>query len=409
MSSSNGAARRPRLLVLNQYYWPGVEATANLLTELCEALAADYDVTVVTGAVSAKLPERDVRNGVEIVRVHSTAYDRAQLSRRATNYFTYTAGVLREGMRTEKPDLVICMTDPPFLGAVARVVAGRFRAPLLVIAQDVFPEIAVALGRLRNPVLVRALRLLVDTSMRRADRVVVIGETMKRRIEEKGVESDRIRVIPNWGDAELTTPAPRDNAWARRHKLVGKFVVMHFGNVGHAQDLDTLIRSTTLLRDLDDLAVPIIGVGARREELIALARRLEADKVRFLPWQAYDQRALPISAADIHVVGLAQGLAGYIVPSRLYGILAAGRPVIAAAEAESETAQLVAEVGCGVVVEPGDPLALATVLRAAHGGAYDLEEMGRRARAFAESASDRSIAVRRYRDVLDELQATGKR
>nr|MBA2331736.1 glycosyltransferase family 4 protein [Actinomycetota bacterium] len=273
--NSNGE-RRPRLLVLNQYYWPGVEATANLLTELCEALAADYDVTVVTGAVSAKLPEHDVRNGVEIVRVHSTAYDRAQLSRRATNYFTYTAGVLREGMRTEHPDLVICMTDPPFLGAVARVVAGRFRAPLLVIAQDVFPEIAVALGRLRNPVLVRALRLLVDTSMRRADRVVVIGETMKRRIEEKGVESGRIRVIPNWGDAELTTPAPRDNEWARRHKLVGKFVVMHFGNDGHAQDLDTLIRATTLLRDLDDLAVPIIGVGARREELIALARRLEA-------------------------------------------------------------------------------------------------------------------------------------
>ncbi|MEJ7569004.1 MAG: glycosyltransferase family 4 protein [Gaiellaceae bacterium] len=405
----NGSSRRPRLLVLNQYYWPGVEATANLLTELCEALAADYEVTVVTGAVNAKLPERELRNGVEIVRVQSTAYDRSQLSRRATNYFTYVAGVIRQGMRTERPDLVICMTDPPFLGAVARIVAGRFRVPLLVIAQDVFPEIAVALGRLRNPVLVRALRLLVGTSMRRADRVVVIGDTMKRRIEEKGVESGRIRVIPNWGDASLTTPAPRDNEWARKHKLVGKFVVMHFGNVGHAQDLDTLIRATTLLRDLDDLTVPIIGVGARREELIALARRLEADKVRFLPWQAYAQRALPISAADIHVVGLAQGLAGYIVPSRLYGILAAGKPVIAAAEAESETAQLVAEVGCGVVVEPGDPLALATVLRAAHNGAYDLDEMGRRARAFAESASDRSIAVRRYRDVLDELRVDGGR
>jgi glycosyltransferase involved in cell wall biosynthesis len=402
--NANGAAPRPRLLVLNQYYWPGVEATANLLTELCEALARDYDVTVVTGAVNADLPERELRNGVHIVRVRSTAYDRTRLSRRAANYVTYVAGVVKEALRAERPEIVVCMTDPPFLGAIARVVAWRHRAPLLVIAQDVFPEIAVALGRLRNPLLVQALRLLVDTSLRQADRVVVIGETMKRRIEAKGVESRRIDVIPNWGDATLTAPAPRDNDWTRSHKLVDRFVVMHFGNVGHAQDLDTLIRATTLLRDLERLVVPIIGVGARRDELVELARRLDADAVRFMPWQAYEQRSLPISAAHLHVVGLAKGLSGYVVPSRIYGVLAAGRPVIAAAEADSETAQLVAEVGCGVVVEPGDPIALAAVLRQAYDGAFDLEEMGRRARAFAETASDRSIAVGRYEDVLDGLR-----
>jgi glycosyltransferase involved in cell wall biosynthesis len=404
--SADAGGRRPRLLVLNQYYWPGVEATANLLTELCEALAEDYDVTVVTGAVAADVPSREVRNGVRIVRVESTAHDRTQLLHRALNYLTYVVASTAAALRAERPDVVVCMTDPPFLGAIARLIAWRHRAPLLVIAQDVFPEIAVALGRLTNPLLVRVLGLLVNASLRRADRVVVIGDTMKRRIEAKGVASGRIDVIPNWGDATLTTPAPRDNPWARRHKLVGKFVVMHFGNVGHAQDLDTLIRATTLLRDLEDLVVPIIGVGARKEELVELARRLDADAVRFLPWQEYAQRALPISAADLHVVGLARGLAGYVVPSRLYGVLAAGRPVVAAAEAESETAQLVAEVGCGIAIEPGDPIALAEVLRAAHDGAYDLEEMGRRARAFAETASDRSIAVGRYRAVLDEIRRT---
>jgi glycosyltransferase involved in cell wall biosynthesis len=404
--SADAGGRRPRLLVLNQYYWPGGEATANLLTELCEALAEDYDVTVVTGAVAADVASREVRNGVRIVRVESTAHDRTQLLHRALNYLTYVVASTAAALRAERPDVVVCMTDPPFLGAIARLIAWRHRAPLLVIAQDVFPEIAVALGRLTNPLLVRVLGLLVNASLRRADRVVVIGDTMKRRIEAKGVASGRIDVIPNWGDATLTTPAPRDNPWARRHKLVGKFVVMHFGNVGHAQDLDTLIRATTLLRDLEDLVVPIIGVGARKEELVELARRLDADAVRFLPWQEYAQRALPISAADLHVVGLARGLAGYVVPSRLYGVLAAGRPVVAAAEAESETAQLVAEVGCGIAIEPGDPIALAEVLRAAHDGAYDLEERGRRARAFAETASDRSIAVGRYRAVLDEIRRT---
>jgi putative colanic acid biosynthesis glycosyltransferase WcaI len=394
---------KPRLLVLNQYYWPGKEATANLLTELCEALAAEYDVTVVTGAAPGE-PHEAERNGVRIVRVRSTSYDRTQLWRRAVNYVTYIVGAFREALATPRPDVVMCMTDPPFIGAIAELVARRFRAPVLVSTQDVFPEIAVKLGRLTNPFVIVALRMLVNFSLRRADRVVVIGETMKRRVVAKGVNESKIRVISNWGDAASVTPKRRDNRWARKHDLAGKFVVMHFGNVGHAQDLDTLIRATTLLRDLDDLVVPIIGVGARLAELKELARVVEADKVVFLPWQAYERRAEPISAADVHVVGLARGLAGYIVPSRMWGVLAAGRPVIAAAEDESETADVVRWTGCGVVVPPGNPVRLAQAIRDCHDGKHDLAEMGRRARAFAEAETDRSISVERYRRTLEEIR-----
>src|SRR5262249_2854531 len=159
------------------------------------------------------------------------------------NYLTYVVGVIWKAMFTRRPDLVVCMTDPPFIGAIARVVAARFRRPLLVIAQDVFPEIAVKLGRLHNPVIVRLLPVLVDSALRPADRVGAIVETMKRRLEEKGVASERIRVIPNWCDVTSVVPMPRDNPWAREHRLVRRFVVMHSGNVGHAQDLDTLIRA----------------------------------------------------------------------------------------------------------------------------------------------------------------------
>ena len=137
---------------------------------------------------------------MQIVRVRSTAFDRARLPGRAMNYLSYALGVLSKAMFSKRPDLVVCMTDPPFVGAMARIVALRFRRPLLVIAQDVFPEIAVKLGRLRNPIVVRSLGLLVDSSLRSADRVVAIGDTMKRRLEEKGVRPERIRVIPNWVD-----------------------------------------------------------------------------------------------------------------------------------------------------------------------------------------------------------------
>jgi colanic acid biosynthesis glycosyl transferase WcaI len=237
----------PRLLIINQYYWPGVEATANLLTELAEDFAADFDVTVVTGDLHghAGLPRREVRNGVLIIRVPSLAYERSRLSRRALNYVSFLATALVRGLSDRRPDIVICMTDPPVVGDVALLVARRFRVPLLVISEDVFPEVAVELKRLESPLLVGALRRLVRLYLSRTDRVVAIGETMRERLIDKGVPAERIEVIPNWVDTQAITPRPRDNDWAREQELVGKFVVMHSGNVGHAQGLETLVLAST--------------------------------------------------------------------------------------------------------------------------------------------------------------------
>jgi putative colanic acid biosynthesis glycosyltransferase WcaI len=399
------STRKPRLLVLNQYYWPGVEATAQLLTELCEALAEEADVKVVTGVLHGHEdePRRLVHNGVEIVRVPSTSYERSKIFARAANYVSYLTNALRYGLRGERPDVVICMTDPPIVADIALVVARRFRAPLVVISQDVFPEIAVQLKRLENPVLMSLLRVLVRMYLRRADRLVAIGETMRRRLEEKGAPPDRIRVIPNWVDTTRLTPHEKDNDWARETGFADKFVVMHSGNVGHAQDLDSLVRAATFLRDLDDLLIAIIGTGARHAELVALVELLEVEQVKFRYYEPRSVLAQSLSAADIHVVGLAPGLAGYVVPSRLYGILAVARPVIVAADAESETAQVVQEVGCGIVVPPRRPELLARAIRDAHDGKFDLERMGRLGREWVTAEGDRNVAVGRYRELLLEL------
>jgi glycosyltransferase involved in cell wall biosynthesis len=295
------------------------------------------------------------------------------------------------------------MTDPPIVADVALVVAKRYAVPLVVISQDVFPEIAVQLKRLENPVAMRLLRSLVSLYLRRADRIVAIGDTMRRRLEEKGAPPERVRVIPNWIDTSRLAPHERVNWWAQKRGVADKFVVMHSGNVGHAQDLDSLVRAATFLRDLDDLAIFVIGTGARHAELVALADLLEVEQVTFLYYQAREILPLSLSAADIHVVGLAPGLAGYVVPSRLYGILAVARPVIVAADAESETAQVVERVGCGIVVPPGRPEVLARAIRDAHDGKHDLVEMGRRGREWVEREADRSVAMRRYRDLLGEL------
>jgi colanic acid biosynthesis glycosyl transferase WcaI len=393
----------PRLLVLNQYYWPGVEATGQLLAQLCSDLADEYAVTVVTARHAAPdAPSRTRHDGVDVIRVSSTTFRRRFAGLRALNYLTYVSAAAREAALVERPDVVLCMTDPPVVANVALIAARRFRAPLVVISQDVFPEIAVLLHRIDNPLVVGALRLLIRSYLRRAARVVAIGETMRARLERKGARPERVRVIPNWVDTSALAETPQENAWSHQAGLAGRFVVMHSGNVGYTQDLDTLVRAGTFLRDLE-LTIAIVGDGARREELIALAELLEVDQVRFLRYQARDVLSQSLSTASIHVVGLARGLSGYVVPSRLYGVLAVGRPVIAAADADSETARLVAEVGCGVVVAPGRPDLLAAAIRRAYDGEYDLAAMGKRAREYAVTEADRHVAVDRYRELLREL------
>jgi glycosyltransferase involved in cell wall biosynthesis len=397
--------RKPRVLVINQYYRPGFEATAQLLGDLCEALSERFDVSVVTGALAIPPAPRGRfdADGVHVVRVPSTTFDRAGLGRRALNYMTYLVGAFVEALRAPRPDLVLCMTDPPVVGDVALGVARRFRVPLVVISQDVFPEIAVQLGRLENPAVVWLLRTLIRFYVRRADRIVAIGDTMRQRLVGKGARGERIAVIPNWVDTTKIVPTPKDNRWARKHGFHERFLVMHSGNIGHAQNLDALVRSTTFLRDLDHLRVAIVGGGARHAALRDLVETLEADAVEFLPYQPRDELSLSLSSADLHIVGLARGLAGYVVPSRLYGILAVGRPVLVAAEDQSETAQLVTRVGCGVVVPPGRPELLAEAIRRAYDGGYDLAEMGHRGREYVVAEADRAVAVRRYERLLLEL------
>jgi glycosyltransferase involved in cell wall biosynthesis len=397
---------RPRILVLNQYYWPGVEATAQLLSQLCEALAVDYDVTVVTGHLHGHggLPSDEVRHGVRIVRVRSTAYDRSQLHLRAMNYASYLGDTVLTALRGKRPDLVLCMTDPPVVGDIGLLVARRFGAPLLVISQDVFPEIAERVKRLEQPLVLGALRKLVGLYLRRADRVVAIGETMKLRLEEKGAPSERVEVIPNWVDTTELVPEPRHNAWSNEQGLDEKFVVMHSGNVGHAQDLDTLVRAATFLRDLDRLQILVIGFGARHGQLTELAKRLDVKgTVRFLGYQPRRRLSLSLASADLHYVGLARGLSGFVVPSRVYGILAVGRPVLVSADADSETVRLVQEAKCGAVVPPGRPELVAGAIRDMMEGRLSLDGMGERGREWVEREADSEVAFGRYRRLVADV------
>ena len=238
----------------------------------------------------------------------------------------------------------------------------RFGAPLLVISEDVFPEIATELGRLTNPVVVQVLRRLVAFYLRRADHIVAIGDRMRERLIAKEPHRTVSRSFTTGSTAPRSCPGRvRTRGRVPRRSPIGSSSCTRA--TSGTRRTSTIWSEQRRSSGTSTIWRPIVGFGARHAEIQALAERLDADKVMFLPYQPRELLTQSLSSAHIHYVGLAKGLAGFVVPSRLYGILSAGRSVIVAADPDSETARLVADVGCGVVILPDRPDLLAAAIR----------------------------------------------
>ena len=370
----------------NRSYWPDVGATGQLLTELAEDLVAHHgcDVTVVTGYPLAGrdgVPAREVRNGVRIVRAGGTTRDPRRFVGRATNYLTYFASACVAGLRTRRPDVVVALTDPPIIGLAALMSARLHRARFVFLCQDVFPEVAVLLEDFYNGAVNHTLELVNRYLLRRADAVVALGDTMKRRlVEGKGADPSRVTVIHNWADCSALAPGPKDNPFARAHGLRDRFVVMHAGNIGLSQNLDVVLDAAERLRDRDAIRFVFVGNGSRRAALEQQAAERGLLNVMFLPYQPREEMRHSYATADLFLVSLRPGLAGYIVPSKLYSILAAGRPYVAAVEQSCEVVDITERFACGFVVPPGDAAALASRILQVYGNEPLAAELGQRAR-----------------------------
>ena len=405
----------------NRSYWPDQAATGQLLTELAQDLVAGYGctVSVVAGRALHASHERssgasrdggwfrpvshEEHEGVRILRANGTRLSRRKFIGRATNYMTYFASALAASRSIGPQDIVVSLTDPPILGLAALRAARRAGARFVFLCEDIFPEVALLLEDFHNTTVNNALDRINRRLVREADAVVALGERMKRRlVEEKGAPAERVHVIHNWADCDAITPGPKDNAFARMHGLHDKFVLMHSGNVGLSQNLDLLIDAADRLRSRDRLVIAIVGDGARRRTLEAAAGARGLTNVRFFPYQPKELLHESFAAADAFLVSLKPGLEGYIVPSKLYGILAAGRPFVAAVDPSCEVAAIATEHDCGVVAPPGDPERLVSAIAGFCDDTARAREMGENARR-ASWRYDRRAAVRAYHDLFVRL------
>jgi len=405
---------------LNRSYWPDQAATGQLLADLAEDLVHDYrcQVSVVAGLPLLKRSEqtqsyrgwlpvqRESHNGVAIFRAVGTTLRPRRFVARATNYLSYFLSATLAGLKVPRPDIVVSLTDPPIIGLVGLLMARRARAKFVFLCQDIFPEVAVLLEDFHNETVNRSLQRINQFLVRKADRVIALGDTMKERlVTGKGADPQKVTVIHNWADCSTIVPGPKYNSFTAKHGLADAFVVMHSGNIGLSQGLDTLIEAAELLRPHQDLIIAIVGDGNKREALERRVREQQLTNVRFFPYQPKELLHESFAAADMFIISLMRGLAGYIVPSKLYGILAAGRPYVAAVEEACEVADITKMYDCGFVTKPGNAQDLANIILMLYQNREMTKRMGNNAR-HAGLMFDRSRQVRAYYDLFRELTGT---
>ncbi|MEZ6123676.1 MAG: glycosyltransferase family 4 protein [Planctomycetaceae bacterium] len=398
---------KTRVLFLNRSYWPDTEATGQLLTELCEGLAKDFDVHVLAGRPNATAGEVSwkgvhQRNGVTIHRVEHSAFPKSNMFLKGLNLISFAVAGRHQILKLPIPHVVVFETDPFLLPFVADRLHARHAVPMVGYLQDIYPDVAVALGKIRDSLLVRTLRKKLFEVYRRCTRMVVLSSDMQKLLLTSGIAQDRIDVIPNWADAERIHPIPRDeNIFLRREGLLDRFVVMYSGNLGLTQRLEDFVEAARLLKGMDHIEFVFIGRGARKAVLQKLVHSSRLKNVRFLDYVPQEELAHSLSAADLHLVPLASKLTGCLMPSKLYGILAAGRPYLTNAADNSELYRITAAYRIGLTVEANSPEQIADALRSASQSRDVLNQMGKRGRDLAETCFTRSASTTAFQKVLE--------
>jgi colanic acid biosynthesis glycosyl transferase WcaI len=404
-----------RLIFINRFFAPDHSATSQILSDLAFDLAgAGREVHLVTSRQiyddpKAALPERETLNGVDIHRVASTGFGRAALIGRSIDYISFYRSVRRCLDELVRPgDIVIAKTDPPLMSVVARPIARRNGARLVNWLQDIYPETAVELGVpfMRGPV-AASLVALRNATLREAAATVVVGDLMGRKVEALGAAAERIHVIPNWcNDEDIRLIAPADNPLRREWNLADKFVLGYSGNLGRAHEFETVLAAAERLRNEPRVAFLMIGGGKHFAELAsAVQSRGLASAFRFLPYQARALLSYSLGSADIHWVSLDPRLEGLMVPSKFYGIAAAGKPIIVIGDPNGELARLVRLDDCGFAIAPGDSETLAATLQRLSETPQDVTNMGARARHMLDAHFTRRQGLARWRRLLDQLDA----
>ncbi|MFM7063911.1 MAG: glycosyltransferase family 4 protein [Actinomycetes bacterium] len=405
------------LLVLCPHFAPDVAPTGEVMTAIASALAdRGHRLHVVTALpwyrhhrVEEGWGGRPWRTETTdwgwITRLHPFPTDKTNIPARAVAFGGFTAMSAVAGAASRmRPDAVMVMSPPLPLGVAGWLAAVARRTPFVFNVQDVFPDVAVELGAITNPRVVAAASALEKFLYRRSDAVTVLSEDLRDNVAGKlgGHRPERVHVIPNFVDTERIAPSDRMNAYRHEYGLGDRTVVLYAGNVGMSQSLDLMVEAARRFRGRDDVVFVVNGGGSAKESLVASAAGL--DNLRFVEMQPRERLPEVLAAGDLHVVPLKRGLARSSVPSKLYSILAAGRPVLASVDAGTEVATTIERASAGVSVPPEDPEAFCAALAALLDDPGRRGAMGASGREFVEGWVSPAAVGAAYEELFEQVR-----
>jgi glycosyltransferase involved in cell wall biosynthesis len=413
-----------KIIFANRFFYPDHSATSQLLSDLAFDLARQgREVCVVASRhlyddPKAVLAKCATVNGVSVRRAWSTRFGRAHLPGRTLDYLSFYFGAAWILARSARHgDVIVAKTDPPLLSVVAAAVAKLRGAALINWLQDIFPEVAAGLllesphkqaglavrYRLLRGVF-KCLQRLRDGSLRKAQYNVVIGELMRERLVALNIAANRIRVIPNWADGQAIKPVgPVDNPLRQEWQIAAKFVAGYSGNLGRAHEIATLLAGIEQLRGDSGIVFLFIGGGAQLQRLQNECARRRLANVLFKPYQPRERLQFSLSAADAHLITLQPQMEGLIVPSKFYGIAAAGRPCVFIGAQNGEIAAILRETECGIIVQPGDAEGFAKAIRRLAADPSLCKTMGDNARTVFEQRFEQRLALQAWSELLEAM------
>ena len=408
-----------RVLILHMRYWPDATGTGPLVTELADDLAAmGEQVTVVTsvphygrGAPSAtytgRIFYRSTESEVDILRITSFGSTLSSPVTRAVDYWAFTVLATIAALASSRPDVILSIAPPFTVGLAGWITRLLRRAPMVFNAQDIWPDGLVSMGRLRSKPLIAVLRAIEIFVYRKADRISVVSDGMKQNIIDKGVQSKKLAVIPNWVDVEFITPVDRMNPFRASQGLEDRFIVLFAGNVGYAAGLRSVLEAAERAASNPRVYFLIVGEGSAKRGLQAYADELGLQNVRFLTTQPRELLPQLLGSADLSLVTLRDGMGSLSVPSKSYAIMASARPILAAVPEDSAVRDLILKSDCGLWIRPDHPESMAQTILSLLDHPDRLTAMGQRGRELAEKEFARPIGTARYRELLLDLAEQG--
>ena len=404
------------LLVICPHYAPDVAPTGEVMTSIVTALAArGHRLHIVTalpwyrhhrveeGWKTALVQTEEVEWG-SITRLHPFPTDKANIPARALAFGGFTGVATAVAMRPGiKPDAVLVMSPPLILGIAGWLAARRWRVPMVFNIQDVFPDVAVEVGAIKNPRVIAAARWLERFLYRRSDAVTVLSEDLRENLAAKlsGHRPERVRVIPNFVDTDRIRPADRDNSYRAELGLGDRTVVLYAGNIGYSQSVELLVGAARRFADRSDVVFVVNGSGSGRSAVLEAAEGL--DNIIFVGLQPKERLPEVLAAGDIHTVLLRRGLARSSVPSKMYSILASGRPCVASVDPGTEVERSLVSADAGVAVPPEDLDAFCVALEPLLDDAAERDRLGRNGRRWVESWASPEAVAESYEQLFTEL------